>query len=137
MQALLLNGMLIALLAACGHQAAKSSTGQLWIVAVRGPTQPACRSGSTCTKPYRADVVLRSRHDTPVTIRLTRRGRTLVTVPAGDYSVTVASGSGRPSLSAVTINGKRIRPLNGPRFSVRVLAGRRQRIHLRFDTGIR
>jgi hypothetical protein len=134
---LVMQGMLIALLAACGHQPAKPAPGHLAIVAVRGPTQPACRSGSRCTTPYRAKVVLRGRHGSRITIRLTRRGRALVTLPPDAYSVTVVSGSRRPLLSVVTINGKGIRPVAGSRFLTRVLAGHVERIRLRFDTGIR
>jgi hypothetical protein len=130
-------GVLLALPTGCGNGTAAAPTGRVAIVAAMGPTEPVCRSGAPCTRPYRGQVIFASPRGARITFRLSGGGRVVAAVPAGTYRVIAPTGRRLLALSTVTLDGRAIPRAQDASYSIIVRAGAVEHLRLRFDTGIR
>ena len=130
-------GVLFALPIGCGSGTAAPATGRVAIVAAMGPTQPVCRSGTPCTRPYRGQVMFAGPQGARITFRLNDRGGVVASVPPSTYRVTAPQSRLLPGLSAVTLDGRAIPRAHDASYSIIVRTGALEHLHLWLDTGIR
>ena len=101
-------------------------TSTLTIIATIGPTCPGpVRPGQECTKPYQGDfVILRSDGSEAAQVSTDADGRAVVSLPPGDYTVSVKTDPGTklPRAGSVEVN---------------VLAGQAAEVTIELDTGMR